>query len=174
MPNCSLTSGLIALVNRPRHRRASARRILGSGPTSVVWSKSALEAAETGLGIQNGARQVVVLNLSEYFKRVRISLAGMRESWCWCGSWVPRHVRPRQEDRSLRIPLPRRERPRGRPPCTARHQGAWPARRGRTPSGLIDGLIASAARHSRRSIVLSSFYRGDLPELHRASALDPI
>ena len=33
-------------------------------------------------------------------------------------------------------------------------------------SGLIDGLIASAARHSRRSIVLSSFYRGDLPELH--------
>jgi hypothetical protein len=26
-------------------------------------------------------------------------------------------------------------------------------------SGLIDGLIASAARHSRRSIVLSSFYR---------------
>lgn len=30
-------------------------------------------------------------------------------------------------------------------------------------SGLIDGLIASAARHSRRSIVLSSFYRGQLP-----------
>ena len=29
-------------------------------------------------------------------------------------------------------------------------------------SGLIDGLIASAARHSRRSIVLSSFYRGEL------------
>jgi DDE family transposase len=36
-------------------------------------------------------------------------------------------------------------------------------------SGLIDGLIASAARHSRRSIVLSSFYRGELPELHRLS-----
>ena len=37
-------------------------------------------------------------------------------------------------------------------------------------SGLIDGLIASAARHSRRnSIVLSSFYRGDLSELHRLS-----
>jgi len=36
-------------------------------------------------------------------------------------------------------------------------------------SGLIDGLIASAARHSRRSIVLSSFYRGDLPELRRVS-----
>jgi hypothetical protein len=36
-------------------------------------------------------------------------------------------------------------------------------------SGLLDGLIASAARHSRRSIVLSSFYRGDLPELHRLS-----
>ena len=36
-------------------------------------------------------------------------------------------------------------------------------------SGLIDGLIASAARHSRRSIALSSFYRGDLPELHRLS-----
>ena len=32
-------------------------------------------------------------------------------------------------------------------------------------SGLIDGLIAAAARHSRRSIVLSSFYRGELPEL---------
>ena len=36
-------------------------------------------------------------------------------------------------------------------------------------SGLLDGLIASAARHSRRSIVLSSFYRGELPELHRRS-----
>lgn len=36
-------------------------------------------------------------------------------------------------------------------------------------SGLIDGLIASAARHSRRSIVLSSFYRGDLLEVHRPS-----
>jgi hypothetical protein len=36
-------------------------------------------------------------------------------------------------------------------------------------SGLIDGLIASAARHSRRSIVLSRFYRGELPELHRLS-----
>jgi len=36
-------------------------------------------------------------------------------------------------------------------------------------SGLIDGLIASAARHSRRSIVLSSFYRGELSELHRRS-----
>jgi Transposase DDE domain len=36
-------------------------------------------------------------------------------------------------------------------------------------SGLLDGLIASAARHSRRSIVLSSFYRGELPELHRLS-----
>jgi hypothetical protein len=36
-------------------------------------------------------------------------------------------------------------------------------------SGLLDGLIASAARHSRRSIVLSSFYRGELPELRRAS-----
>jgi hypothetical protein len=35
--------------------------------------------------------------------------------------------------------------------------------------GLIDGLIASAARHSRRSIVLSSFYRGELPERRRAS-----
>src|SRR5271170_2754493 len=37
-------------------------------------------------------------------------------------------------------------------------------------SGLIDGLIASAARHSRRSIVLSSFYRGELPELHKHGA----
>jgi hypothetical protein len=36
-------------------------------------------------------------------------------------------------------------------------------------SGLLDGLIASAARHSHRSIVLSSFYCGDLPELHRLS-----
>jgi hypothetical protein len=36
-------------------------------------------------------------------------------------------------------------------------------------SGLIDGLIASAARHSRRSIVLSRFYRGELPELRRLS-----
>ena len=36
-------------------------------------------------------------------------------------------------------------------------------------SGMLDGLIASAARHSRRSIVLSSFYRGELAELRRAS-----
>ena len=36
-------------------------------------------------------------------------------------------------------------------------------------SALLDGLIASAARHSRRSIVLSSFYRGELPELRRVS-----
>jgi hypothetical protein len=35
--------------------------------------------------------------------------------------------------------------------------------------GLLDALIASAARHSRRSIVLSSFYRGDLGELRRTS-----
>jgi hypothetical protein len=35
--------------------------------------------------------------------------------------------------------------------------------------GMLDGLIASAARHSRRSIVLSSFYRGELPELRRTS-----
>src|SRR5690606_7882993 len=34
-------------------------------------------------------------------------------------------------------------------------------------SGTLDALIASAARHSRRSIVLSSFYRGELPELRR-------
>jgi hypothetical protein len=36
-------------------------------------------------------------------------------------------------------------------------------------SGMLDGLIASAAKHSRRSIVLSSFYRGELPELRRIS-----
>lgn len=36
-------------------------------------------------------------------------------------------------------------------------------------SGMLDGLIASAARHSRRSIVLSSFYRGELAELQRVS-----
>jgi hypothetical protein len=36
-------------------------------------------------------------------------------------------------------------------------------------SGLLDGLIASAARHSRRSIVLSSLYRGELAEIRRRS-----
>src|SRR3569833_3290789 len=36
-------------------------------------------------------------------------------------------------------------------------------------SGLLDGLIASAARHSRRSIVLYSFYSGELPEFRRRS-----
>jgi hypothetical protein len=36
-------------------------------------------------------------------------------------------------------------------------------------SGLIDALVASAARHSRRSIVLSSFYRGELGQLRRSS-----
>jgi transposase len=36
-------------------------------------------------------------------------------------------------------------------------------------SDMLDGLIASAARHSRRSIVLSSFYRGELAELRRVS-----
>jgi hypothetical protein len=34
-------------------------------------------------------------------------------------------------------------------------------------SGMLDALVASAARHSRRSIVLSSFYRGELAELRR-------
>ena len=56
----------------------------------------------------------------------------------------------------------------GGPPCPARHQGARTAGRGRN-SDLLDGLIASAARHSRRSIVLSSFYRGELAELRRRS-----
>ena len=32
-------------------------------------------------------------------------------------------------------------------------------------TGLIDALVASAARHSRRSIVLSNFYRGELAPL---------
>ncbi|MHB1304804.1 MAG: hypothetical protein ACYCZB_15225 [Acidiphilium sp.] len=36
-------------------------------------------------------------------------------------------------------------------------------------SDLLDGLIASAARHSRHSIVLSRFYRGELAELRRRS-----
>jgi Transposase DDE domain len=36
-------------------------------------------------------------------------------------------------------------------------------------SGLLDSLIASAARHSHRSIVLSRFYRGELPALKRLS-----
>jgi len=36
-------------------------------------------------------------------------------------------------------------------------------------SGMLDALVASAARHSRRSIVLSRFYRGELPELERTS-----
>ncbi len=34
-------------------------------------------------------------------------------------------------------------------------------------SDLLDNLIASAARHSRRSIVLSSFYRGELAPIRR-------
>lgn len=34
-------------------------------------------------------------------------------------------------------------------------------------SGMLDALVASAARHCRRSIVLSSFYRGELAELRR-------
>lgn len=36
-------------------------------------------------------------------------------------------------------------------------------------SGALDSLIASAARHSPRSIVLSRYYRGELPELKRQS-----
>jgi hypothetical protein len=36
-------------------------------------------------------------------------------------------------------------------------------------SGMLDALVASAAKHSRRSIVLSSFYRGELAELQRIS-----
>lgn len=36
-------------------------------------------------------------------------------------------------------------------------------------SGMLDARVASAARHSRRSIVLSSFYRGELAELRRIS-----
>ncbi len=38
-------------------------------------------------------------------------------------------------------------------------------------SGMLDSLIASAARHSRRPIVLSSFYRGELAPLHRKRCL---
>jgi hypothetical protein len=34
-------------------------------------------------------------------------------------------------------------------------------------TSALYGLIASATRHSRRSIVLSSFYRGELAELRR-------
>jgi len=36
-------------------------------------------------------------------------------------------------------------------------------------SGMLDALVASAARHSRRSIVLSSFYRSELAEMRRVS-----
>jgi hypothetical protein len=36
-------------------------------------------------------------------------------------------------------------------------------------AGTLDSLIASAARHSRRSIVLSNFYRGELAPLRRSS-----
>lgn len=36
-------------------------------------------------------------------------------------------------------------------------------------AGTLDSLIASAARHSRRSIVLSRYYRGELTELRRTS-----
>lgn len=36
-------------------------------------------------------------------------------------------------------------------------------------SDLLDNLIASAARHSRRSIVLSGFYRGELAPIRRQS-----
>lgn len=36
-------------------------------------------------------------------------------------------------------------------------------------SGMLDSLIASAARHSPRSIVLSRYYKGELPELRRQS-----
>jgi hypothetical protein len=36
-------------------------------------------------------------------------------------------------------------------------------------SGMLDALVASAARHWRRSIVLSRFYRGELAELRRVS-----
>src|SRR6266446_7515368 len=36
-------------------------------------------------------------------------------------------------------------------------------------AGTLDAVIASAARHSRRSIVLSNFYRGELAPLRRSS-----
>ena len=39
-------------------------------------------------------------------------------------------------------------------------------------SGMLDSLIASAARHSPRSIVLSKYYRGELPEL-RCRSIGP-
>jgi hypothetical protein len=49
--------------------------------------------------------------------------------WCpWRETRMPRHVRSRQEDRWLRVSVSRRECPRGRAPCPARHQGAGPAR----------------------------------------------
>jgi hypothetical protein len=36
-------------------------------------------------------------------------------------------------------------------------------------SGMLDALAASAARHSRRTVVLSAYYRGELDEVRRAS-----
>jgi hypothetical protein len=36
-------------------------------------------------------------------------------------------------------------------------------------NGTLDALIASAARQSRRSLVLSAYYRGELEEVQRAS-----
>jgi hypothetical protein len=38
-------------------------------------------------------------------------------------------------------------------------------------SGTLDALVASAARHSRRSIVLSNYYRGELAELRRSASV---
>ena len=41
-------------------------------------------------------------------------------------------------------------------------------------SGMLDGLVASAARHSQRSIVLSRFYRGELAEHSGAPAREAV
>jgi hypothetical protein len=81
---------------------------------------------------------------------------------------IPRHVRPRQEDRALRLSLLVENAREG-----GRHVQRVIKALGRRDeieaSGLIDALVASAARHSRRSIVLSSFYRGELGQLRRSS-----
>src|SRR5580704_332846 len=65
-------------------------------------------------------------------------------------------VRSRQEDRRLRVSLPRRERARGRPSCSAGDQGAGPARRGRgrRNAGLADCLGGTAFAALDRAVEL--------------------
>src|SRR3954464_8226566 len=70
------------------------------------------------------------------------------------------HVRPREAHQRLHLPLPRRDRARGRPRQTAHHQE--PGRKeALAASGALERLASSVARYAERAVVLSQLEAGN-------------